>query len=86
LKKPKLENLNMSGSTESEPDIIPRQPNGRLRFPDAFLHPEPSPPIVTEQKRQLPPEPNYAYRIRLLDDDNEEIGNSDRVVDIQDLE
>ncbi|KAG2225366.1 hypothetical protein INT45_005610 [Circinella minor] len=30
-----------SDETESEPDDIPRQPNGRLRFPDAFLHPTP---------------------------------------------
>ncbi|KAI9489420.1 hypothetical protein BDB00DRAFT_932005, partial [Zychaea mexicana] len=30
-----------SDETESEPDDMPRQPNGRLRFPDAFLHPTP---------------------------------------------
>lgn len=30
-----------SEETESETDEMPRQPNGRLRFPDAFLHPTP---------------------------------------------
>lgn len=30
------------GETESETEDVPRQPNGRLRFPDAFLHPAPA--------------------------------------------
>ncbi|KAG0192120.1 hypothetical protein DFQ28_010119 [Apophysomyces sp. BC1034] len=45
LKKAKHKNTSVetsSDTTESDDDAIPRQPNGRLRFPDAFLHPTPT--------------------------------------------
>ncbi|KAI8146739.1 ATP-utilizing chromatin assembly and remodelling N-terminal-domain-containing protein [Fennellomyces sp. T-0311] len=43
-----------SEETESEPDDIPRQPNGRLRFPDAFLHPTPATPVPQHQEPVVP--------------------------------
>ncbi|KAI8883829.1 hypothetical protein K501DRAFT_218714 [Backusella circina FSU 941] len=75
----------MSNSTGSEFDIVPRQPNGRLRFPDAFLHPEPSPPSISEPKRPLLPESDNKYKVKLIDD-NEESGNTIKIVDMQDIE
>ncbi|KAI9322215.1 ATP-utilizing chromatin assembly and remodelling N-terminal-domain-containing protein [Dichotomocladium elegans] len=39
-----------SEETESENDDVPRQPNGRLRFPDAFLHPVPTSPLATSSR------------------------------------
>lgn len=44
-----------SEETESETDEIPRQPNGRLRFPDAFLHPA---PVSSSSASSSPPPPN----------------------------
>lgn len=62
-----------SDETETESNNnIPRQPNGRLRFPDAFIHPVPSTPVVPHHYQQqqqqqqppaLPPPVNYPSQI-----------------------
>ncbi|KAF7726253.1 hypothetical protein EC973_008963 [Apophysomyces ossiformis] len=56
-----------SDTTESDDDAIPRQPNGRLRFPDAFLHPTPTTSIqhndqdlLMDEEERIPDETSDA--------------------------
>ncbi|KAI9475445.1 MAG: ATP-utilizing chromatin assembly and remodelling N-terminal-domain-containing protein [Benjaminiella poitrasii] len=56
---------NETTNNESENDV-PRQPNGRLRFPDAFLHPEPKSPNISNYT------PKKQIKVQLID----QLGNS----------
>ncbi|CAO3652047.1 unnamed protein product [Cunninghamella echinulata] len=68
---------------------MPRQANGRLRFPDAFLHPqvETSPTSTTSGKRHLLPSEKYKHRysIQLIDNQGENLENTQRTIDHHEL-
>ncbi|RCH97679.1 hypothetical protein CU098_002438, partial [Rhizopus stolonifer] len=84
-------NLNHSGTEEEEEEEegedmdgiegeqVPRQPNGRLRFPDAFLHPTPQPPIIqSENDNRLVEE--RQYKVQLLNEVGQPLEDCRRIV------
>ncbi|KAI8977537.1 hypothetical protein BDF20DRAFT_821688 [Mycotypha africana] len=76
--------VNTSVTTEHD---VPRQPNGRLRFPDAFLLPTPISPVVTERKNILNKEKKSVneYRIQLINDLGQPLENCTRIIEEQQI-
>ncbi|KAI8365402.1 uncharacterized protein BYT42DRAFT_618771 [Radiomyces spectabilis] len=85
-----------SDTTESDEDDMPRQPNGRLRFPDAFLHPTPE--TRTEAKREssvemddVPAEKDEVwfqpvrYRVQLIDKYGQPLEDFARIVEAHEI-
>ncbi|KAI9020042.1 ATP-utilizing chromatin assembly and remodelling N-terminal-domain-containing protein [Phycomyces nitens] len=79
-------------STESEDDGIPRQPNGRLRFPDAFLHPAESFEAIDEDETMIDdqsepehPIPSFQYKIQLVNQEEVPLENFFRLVDSNEI-
>ncbi|CAO3651252.1 unnamed protein product [Cunninghamella blakesleeana] len=73
---------------KSNDNNVPRQANGRLRFPDAFLHPEveTNPTSATntavEKKQPLPSEKyKNRYSIQLIDSQGKKLEDIERVID-----
>ncbi|KAI8071611.1 hypothetical protein BC940DRAFT_293280 [Gongronella butleri] len=58
---------------------VPRQANGRLRFPDAFLHPEPDPEPSNQIDHRL------EYRVQLVDHFGMPLEKSVRIIDADEL-
>lgn len=76
-------------NSESEDDAnVPRQPNGRLRFPDAFLHPTPQSPTHSENDSNPDPQSDndsfadlYQYKVQLIDEAGHPLENCTRIVE-----
>jgi hypothetical protein len=66
---------------------VPRQPNGRLRFPDAFLHPtpqseiDPSTNIQTAERESLALVDVRQYKVQLIDNVGRPLEDCTRVVE-----
>lgn len=74
-------------NSESEDDTtVPRQANGRLRFPDAFLHPTPQSPSQSENESVVESEPEICqYKVQLIDEHHQPLENCTRIVDGRDI-
>ncbi|KAI8639433.1 hypothetical protein BD408DRAFT_392367 [Parasitella parasitica] len=84
-------NINYAANSNSENQNddanVPRQANGRLRFPDAFLHPAPqhfnsTPPDAvpaTSEREEFVTE--YRYEVQLLDEDGRPLEKLTRIVE-----
>ncbi|KAL9537836.1 hypothetical protein MBANPS3_011419 [Mucor bainieri] len=81
---------------ENQPDEanVPRQPNGRLRFPDAFLHPTPQDQptshtdtasmssehtSINQDREEFVTE--YRYKVQLMDEDGRPLEKLTRIVE-----
>ncbi|KAG2193757.1 hypothetical protein INT47_005038 [Mucor saturninus] len=80
-------------NSESEDDTnVPRQPNGRLRFPDAFLHPTPQSPTHSENDSNQDPQSDTdsfsdlcQYKVQLIDEGGHPLENCTRIVEGSDI-
>ncbi|CAO3618011.1 unnamed protein product [Mucor fragilis] len=83
-------------NSENQPDgaNVPRQPNGRLRFPDAFLHPTPEQqPASHPDTTSVPTEhastsqdreefvTEYRYKVQLMDEEGRPLEKLTRIVE-----
>lgn len=85
---PTNENQITNAEIEDESADVPRQPNGRLRFPDAFLHPAPeaTTSIPSEQQQQpqkesTNPDHTTKYKVQLIDEAGQPLENCTRIVE-----
>lgn len=83
-------------NSENQPDEanVPRQPNGRLRFPDAFLHPTPQEQPASHSDTATMPSAHasisqereefvteYRYKVQLMDEDGRPLEKLTRIVE-----
>lgn len=89
-------NYAANSNSENQPDEanVPRQPNGRLRFPDAFLHPTPQQQSASvPASNSISPEHSdisqdreefvteYRYKVQLMDEDGRPLEKLTRIVE-----
>ncbi|KAI8370192.1 hypothetical protein BD560DRAFT_119456 [Blakeslea trispora] len=80
---PNSETQNTPRDESEDNATIPRQPNGRLRFPDAFLHPTPQSPHVQQESSE--PAENHMveerqYKVQLLNEVGQPLEDCRRIV------
>ncbi|KAI7898906.1 ATP-utilizing chromatin assembly and remodelling N-terminal-domain-containing protein [Cokeromyces recurvatus] len=67
-----IHSTNNESHTEHD---VPRQPDGRLRFPDAFLHPEPKSPNIYNYKHKK------QFEVQLIDEVGNLLEDCHRIID-----
>ncbi|KAG2231014.1 ATP-utilizing chromatin assembly and remodelling N-terminal-domain-containing protein [Thamnidium elegans] len=88
--KKSAESSSVSNSESEDDSNVPRQPNGRLRFPDAFLHPTPQSPSHSENDSMPDPQSDHdtdtcQYKVQLIDESNQPLENCTRIVESTDI-
>jgi bromodomain adjacent to zinc finger domain protein 1A len=86
----------VSNSDSEEEANIPRQPDGRLRFPDAFLHPTPQSPTTQSENGSVADDPHSdneesimdsssQYKVQLIDEAGQPLEDCTRIVEGLDI-
>ncbi|KAI8086198.1 uncharacterized protein BX664DRAFT_335154 [Halteromyces radiatus] len=79
---------------DEEEECVPRQANGRLRFPDAFLHPEPTSVDSTTNNNRITSSTQskhsldsnrFRYRVQLIDNEGAPLEKSVRILELSEL-
>lgn len=81
--------VNSNSENQNDGANVPRQPNGRLRFPDAFLLPTPQQTTATTTYPETVPTANdreeffteYRYKVQLMDEDGRPLEKLTRFVE-----
>jgi hypothetical protein len=64
---------------------IKKETNGRLRFPDAFLHPEPTTTTATPDSSTTGPDHQYRYKVQLINSDGSPLEQGVRILEADEL-